>query len=96
MGASKGCSVAQITIDEDATSEEGHAIAKNAVRQGDTLLWASIPCTGGSPWQHINVHKHCTGKLKEQLDLFFKVWSNFEELARECVAHGGVVAIEWP
>lgn len=19
-----------------------------------TLLWASIPCTGGSPWQHVN------------------------------------------
>ena len=52
-----GCQVTRITEDDDVTTNKGLYKAIQAVRQENCLLWVSIPCTGGSPWQHINAKK---------------------------------------
>ena len=63
----------------------------------DTLLWCSIPCTGGCPWQNIN--KHFPGgaaRLRMHHALFRKLWSAVETVAARVIKSGGHVAIEWP
>ena len=52
---------------------------------------------GGSPWQNINRHK--PGGL-EQVDAhiqdWYKIWTSFKAVARECIKHNGHIAVEWP
>ena len=79
------------------TSTTGLAKAMAAVQGPDTLLWASIPCTGGSQTWTKNIHNvGGPEKLEEHRKLFRMIWKNFELVARECVQNGGMVAIEWP
>eukprot|EP00972_Heterocapsa_arctica_P046754 6899981-Heterocapsa_arctica.AAC.1 len=68
-----------------------------AVKQPNCVLWASMPCTGGSPWQNLN----CTlpggeEKLMTHRQLFQGIWEAFRKVAEVRVAHGGKIAIEWP
>ena len=59
--------------------------------------WCSIPCTGGSTWQIVNVARlGVTDKLRGHWALFRRFWRNFERLARLVTSGGGVVALEWP
>ena len=54
---SEGCLVVRITVDDDLTSKSGIDKAISIIAQYSglpILLWVSIPCTGGSPWQRIN------------------------------------------
>ena len=63
------------------------------------LLWASMPCTGGSPWQSINWHKFglaTRDKILHHQILFGKIWESFELCAELCISSGGHIAIEWP
>ena len=48
------CEHTRLTVKEDVTTPGGRDRAIKAVRAETTLLWASMPCTGGSPWQEIN------------------------------------------
>jgi hypothetical protein len=50
----KCCHKVRLTEREDMTSSFGIEFALSSVREPNTLLWASIPCTGGSPWMHLN------------------------------------------
>jgi len=52
-----GCSVIRITERDDVTTNKGFYKAIEAVKQENCLLRVSIPCTGGSPWQNINVKR---------------------------------------
>ena len=52
-----GCTVTRLTLEDDVITNQGLYKAIEAVRSENCLLWASIPCTGGSPWQNINVKK---------------------------------------
>ena len=71
--------------------------AIDGVSKPGCLLWASMPCIGGSPWQHIN--RHNPGGL-EKLDAhvkdWYKIWTAFKAVARECIKHNGHIAVEWP
>ena len=53
----KSTEVVKLTINDDVTTPGGSAKAREAVSDDSyyTLLWAAIPCTGGSPWQHVNL-----------------------------------------
>ena len=87
----------RVTKMHDVTSPAGIRRCMNAVRFPHTLLWASIPCTGGSPWQHYNKQfPNAQRMIKEHKALFRKIWRTFEATAEECIACGGTVAIEWP
>ena len=48
------CLVVRSTQDIDMTTPRVLKFALNALREfdGPVALWASIPCTGGSPWQY--------------------------------------------
>ena len=62
----KSCRATSITAYDDTTSEKG--IAQSTGRgpvRGATLRRSSIPCTGGSPWQRLNI---TLGKQRRQLE----------------------------
>ena len=52
------CQVFRLTMKEDMTTESGlaHAvkIVDNLDPETNILLWASLPCIAGSPWQRLN------------------------------------------
>ena len=89
--------VVRITEDDDMTTEKGLKKTCDAVKDTNALLWGSLPCTGGSPWQHLNKKK--PGGMKRYRDhvrAWKKMFDNFAIAARTCHKHGGNVAIEWP
>ena len=100
--SSRGCKIVRITEKINARSSEGHALAlREATRKSlsspPVLLWASLPCTGGSPWFNINVRKPGGWKrLKDHRALFKKLWAKFVIVCEECLASGGDTCIEWP
>ena len=89
---SLGCS-----LKDDVTTKAGLKRAVDGVSKPGCLLWASMPCIGRSPWQHINRHK--SGGL-EKLDAHIKDWykirTAFKVVARERIKHNGHIAVEWP
>ena len=94
---SRGCRCVRITEEDDATTANGINKAKKAIGGPNTLLWSSIPCTGGCPWQHVN--KHFPGgaaRLRKRHSLFRKLWDAFIVVAARVIRSGGHVAIEWP
>ena len=52
-----GCSVTRHTLEDEVTTNQGLYKAIEAATSDNCLLWASIPCTGGSPWQNTNAQK---------------------------------------
>ena len=75
----------------------GVSKALAVAQRRNVLLWASIPCTGGSPWQRIT-KRLASARLKiaAHIELFKKLWVSFVTVAEMVLSHGGVVAIEWP
>ena len=47
----------RVTESQDFTTDIGlkHAVDKVTSAKPATLLWVSMPCTGGSAWQRINL-----------------------------------------
>ena len=86
------------TIDDDLTTEAGFSRGEAAVRDNPgALLWGSMPCTGGSSWQHLNGKTPIGRKrLKRYKATFRKLLRNFARLADINTSLGGEVAIEWP
>ncbi len=53
------CVVLRLTEELDMTTSKGLRLAEQSLRSwqnGNILLWAAIPCTGGSTWQRVNEH----------------------------------------
>jgi len=94
---SKGCEVVRLTIENDVTTEQGHRMAMQSVDHPVVLLWASMPCTGGTPLRFINARtESARRKQKKHLETFWKIWERFEKVARKCHESGGKLAVEWP
>ena len=94
---SKGCEVIRLTILNDVTSDHGHRLAMESVVHPAVLLWASMPCTGGTPLRFINARTESgRRKQKKHLEAFWNIWGRFEEVARKCHDNGGKFAVEWP
>jgi hypothetical protein len=61
------------------------------------LLFSSMPCTGGSTWNFLNVKKPGgAARRRKHIRLFNKLWSNFDTIARQAYMNKNYVAIEWP
>ena len=92
--------VFRITEQFDAVSNEAALIKladDAAALNVPTALWSSIPCTGGTQWQIVNVAKFgVTEKLKNHWKLFTKLWKVFERVANAVMQSRGLIAIEWP
>ena len=61
------------------------------------------PVRGGSGWQRINLAKaRAAGNeflpkaMLEHYDLHWRLWVNFEDMARHCARVGATVLLEWP
>ena len=57
------CRKIRITVDDDFTSRAGLNKTLHEIEGPNTLVWASLPCTGGSPWQHLN-KRHAKARAK--------------------------------
>ncbi len=103
--ASVGCEVVRCTVDHDMTTQRGYRHALEAIRRyhpRQVLLWSSIPCTGGSTWQHVN-----EAMFKENGDMealqrleglratFRLLWQCLAKLANHVLPQG-TLCIEWP
>ena len=51
----------------------------------------------GVPWQRINRHKPGgLEKLDAHIQDWYKIWTAFKVVARECIKHNGHIAVVWP
>ena len=94
------CEVIRLTIEDDLTTQAGLEKALAAVSDPSvpTLLFGAIPCTGGSPYQHLNwmLGPSTRDKIRQRRAIYRKLWRNFVLVADRCRANGGRIAIEWP
>ena len=97
-----GCAVVRLTVDNDLTTEEGLQHAMEAVKsapEGQYVhLWASMPCTAGSPWQAMNLHRHpgAREKIDKDIKTHEILMDNFVKVAEAVKERDGDVSIEWP
>ena len=85
------------SLKDDVATSAGLKRAVGGVSKPGCLLWASMPCIGGSPWQHTNCHK--PGGLENlgaHIKDWYKIWTAFKVVARECIKHNSHIAVEWP
>eukprot|EP00971_Amphidinium_carterae_P349381 6490990-Amphidinium_carterae.1 len=54
----RGCKVMRVTKGMDATKDTTVEKAMSSIEGDNTMVWGSIPCTGGTPWRRINDAKH--------------------------------------
>ena len=98
--APEECEVVRLTADDDLTTPGGLQKALDAVSVPGmpTLLFGSLPCTGGSPYQRMNWYRGATTrtKIRGHWRLFRCLWRSFRQVANACLANGGHIAIEWP
>ena len=71
---------------------------RTATRRGmHVVVWASTPCTGGSPWQHLQVARdesYYSRHLKGLFTVHRKLWKSFLFLVN--VSKQPTWVIEWP
>ena len=74
----EGCEVIRLTLDDDVTTPAGRkkAVASVSTRELPVLLWVSIPCTGGSPWQRKNkkMGKSTRKLVARRIRAYRKIW----------------------
>ena len=100
-----GKPVARIRLTEkhDLTKQGGLDYAIRALHHFAScgpriFLWASVPCTAGCAWQHVNKGQ-CANHDANQayhFRVFHKLYRNFIKLADEVKAMKGKIAWEWP
>ena len=102
--ASKRCHVVRVTEADDATRSKTIQALVSKIHTlcdegGDTskplLLFASLPCTGGCPWQRINVEKN-PKLVQSHQELFIRLFKSFQSLCRMIKSRNPCVAFELP
>ena len=91
------CNFARFTEEDDLTHKYTIDRAMRKVTQGDVLVWISIPCVGGTPWQNLNqnlpgFHK----RMRKHKELHDALWESCTQIATEAMKWGGSVVLEWP
>ena len=59
-------------------------------------LWASIPCTSGSPWQRVNRSKGGARFARAHTQQVRELFAEFTRSSRDRACRGGTVTFEWP
>ena len=95
------CLVIRLTKSHDMTSQEGMDYAMQCINNMSEgvyfFMWTSMPCTGGSPWQRMNMkHASAREKVAEHLRLHKALFENWKILADVIVRKNGDLALEWP
>ena len=93
----QACTVVEVTIDDDFTSESGYLKVHEVIQQRtNVVLFVSFPCTGGCLFNTgINAHNpKCAKRIQGHWKLFSKLWKNLERIYDY---FGNVLTIfEWP
>jgi hypothetical protein len=89
--------VVRLAEEEDVATPKGLSIALEAIDGPCTMLWGSIPCIGGCPWQKIN-RKRPGGeaRLRKHFATIKEIWEAFVKVAQVVVRAGASVAFEGP
>lgn len=92
--AAIGCHILYVTEDDAILShstrkqvvDEAKAIhSSNIMKETPVLIWASVPCAGGTAWFHINLkNESAKKKVKNCRSIHRRMWSAFVDL----VNHG--------
>ena len=101
---SGGVAHTRITMDDDFISQKGFDRALFSIRQvaskhTTSLIWVSIPCTGGSAWQRYNLaygSPSTKDKVKGHREIFDLLWANLVKLVQQLEDDRCYIAIEWP
>ena len=75
------------------------SIRQVASQKTTSLIWVSIPCTGGSAWQRYNLAygtPSTKDKVKGHRETFDLLWANLVRLMQELRENQCFIAIEWP
>ena len=72
--------------------------AIQAITQPGDVIWHSQPCTGGCPWQVVNMKRSqkTRDKVQSHWKLFESIWKAFERIATHAIRVGACVYHEWP
>ena len=83
----------------DGRSHKALELTRIAAKQGGakTVLWGSLPCTGGCTWNYIN-RKTPEGRarIEGHILLMTQLLKNFIIIARIVINLGGIVCFGWP
>ena len=90
------CELVRITKDDDLLTKRGMRKALQAVKHPGVLVMVSLPCTGGSNWQAINVAKHGDQCVKRHRRKFRALLRVASEVCAQADAYGGWIAFEPP
>ena len=88
----------RFTLNNDFNQSENRKIAVEFAKQVQhILIWASLPCTGGTPWNFINNKiPSARKKVANHRKLFNLLWKSFEAFLDEMGHLSPSIAIEWP
>ena len=92
------CKIVEITALDDFTSEGGYNKVVKALQSPNVVIFASLPCTGGSPWQIPNSkHPACRRLINKHHKLFNRLFNQLVRLYGEFSCSGTIpILFEWP
>ena len=96
--SSRGCIVIPIVRNIDWCFKGSYDICIRNFTGSHSALWFSSPCTGGSMWPHINLHRGSStvAPILSHWAEFHRLWKRFEEIAEIVIPKGVAMFIEWP
>ena len=89
----------RIDLGDESQCEQLDYQIDEAAEVAPPHMWASIPCTSGSPWQYINRKKGGAAfirKLARQVRESKRLFSSFTKRAERVLNHNGTVTFEGP
>ena len=96
----RGWSISRYTKERDLTSPDviDALIKEIETCPKEVLLWASLPCTGGSSLTHVNWNRGEATQLKiaEHWRVASLLWDTFVRAADSVREVNGIICLEWP
>ena len=91
----------RITIEDDFRTEKGLKTALGEIEKASksevSVVWLALPCTGGCPWNNINVMKPGGDvKIQQHINDFYALASNARILMHRARQLNVMLAWEWP
>jgi hypothetical protein len=99
------CEIRRLTVNNDLRNRSGLKAAYRAITgaSSDMLIWASIPCAGGSQLIHVNraiAAKHdrpsTIEKIEQHVRDFQKIWKNVVKVAQRASRKGARIVFGRP
>ena len=101
--ASKGCKIIRVHEDLDANSRacedmivESVGAVKRDQPRAPVLVYAALPCTGGSSWQFVNEANGPNGKVREKKLKFRRLLKSLKRLLLRLADYEPYLAFELP